>query len=131
MPLTDEQKSARAAKRAATLAAKREQDAASAAEQGAAPSAAVQSIAALAALEEIEKAPRLYVDASERTPTADGTLSVIQREQRVDGSLGEFLLCEVRKSKSKDQPDSVQRYSVERVQHLLDALGKVGVVVFD
>lgn len=86
-------------------------------------------IAGAVASEEIGKGARVYIDVPgvPRVPTADaGTLAAVQREQRADGSLGEYLLAEIRKGKT-GAPDSVQRFSIARVQALKTALESAGV----
>lgn len=87
-------------------------------------------IAALAAAEEIARAQRVYVDVPgvTRVPTADGTLAAVQRERRADGTLGEYMLAEIRAGK-QGQPDQVQRYPIARVQALKSALDAAGVTI--
>lgn len=77
----------------------------------------------------VGKPQRVYVDVSgvPRAPTADGTLATVQREQRADGTLGEYMLAEVRTN--RDKTESVQRYSIARVQALTDALASKSVKV--
>lgn len=100
-------------------------------EQDIAPeSAPVLDIAAAVAVEEIAKGQRVYVDVPgcPRVPTADGTLATVQREQRADGTLGEFMLAEIRKGK-QGNPDSVQRYSLLRLSACKRALDSAGVTI--
>lgn len=98
-------------------------------EQEAPETAPAFDIAGAVASEEIGKGARVYIDVPgvPRVPTADaGTLAAVQREQRADGSLGEYLLAEIRKGKT-GAPDSVQRFSIARVQALKTALESAGV----
>jgi hypothetical protein len=117
MGLTREQ---RAERDAAKLAAD-----AAAAEQR----AAALDIAAAVASEDISKALRVYKDISGRVPMPSGALACVQREQRTDGSLGEYLLATIRIS-DRDKSESAQRVSIASVQSAIDALGAAGVTLF-
>lgn len=90
--------------------------------------APAMDLATAVASEQVSNAKRVYVDVPgvPRVPTADGTLATVQREQRADGTLGEYLLAEVRKTRGSE---SVQRYSIARIQALKDALGSQDVTV--
>ncbi len=86
-------------------------------------------LATAVATESVSKPQRVYVDVPDvpRVPTADGTLATVQREQRADGTLGEYTLAEIRTN--KDKTESVQRFSIARVQALKDALASKNVCV--
>lgn len=98
----------------------------SAPETDAAP---VVDIAAAVEEEDISKSARIYVqvDGVGRVPMPSGALATVQREKRADGTLGEYLLAEIRLPKEKGGPESVQRFSVARIQALKLALESVGV----
>lgn len=82
------------------------------------------------ASEEIAKGARVYVDVPgcPRVPTADGTIATVQRERRADGTLGEYLLTEIRVN-TRDKSESAQRVSIARVQAMKDALDACGVTI--
>jgi hypothetical protein len=118
--LTSEQRAERAAAKLAAETA--------AAAKLAAETAALD-IASAVASEDIGKAQRVYVDITPRVATPNGALSCVQREQRVDGSLGEFLLATIRINE-RDKSESAQRVSIASVQTAIDALGAAGVTLF-
>lgn len=100
-------------------------------ESSAAESATALDIAAAVEDADISKAARVYVDVDGvgRTPTDTGTLATVQREKRADGTFGEYQMAEITPPKEKGAPESVQRYSIARVQRLKDALASAGVTV--
>jgi hypothetical protein len=85
-------------------------------------SAPALDIAGAVESEQVAQSVRVYVDVPgvPRVPTADGTLACVQREKRADGTLGEYLLAEIRKQRTGTE--SAQRYSLARIQALKSAL---------
>lgn len=116
--LTDEQRAQRAADKAAADAA-----------AAAAATAAALDIATAVATEDIDKAQRVYVDVCPRVATPSGALTCVQREQRSDGSVGEYLLATIRINE-RDKSEAAQRVSIKQVQTAIDALGAAGVTLF-
>lgn len=102
---------------------------ASAPETPAPESAPALDIAGAVESEQVAQSVRVYVDVPgvPRVPTADGTLACVQREKRADGSLGEYLLAEIRKQRTGSE--SAQRYSLARIQALKSALESQDVTV--
>jgi hypothetical protein len=127
--LTAEQRAERAAAKAAAEAAATENATALAERELAAANAAALDIAAAVAAQDIDKAQRVYVDVTHRVATPSGALTCVQREQRSDGSLGEFLLATVRINE-RDKSESAQRVSIAQVQTAIDALGASGATLF-
>lgn len=122
----------RAAAKAARDQAAAEQAAAkqAAAEQAAAEQAAAAlNIAAAVESEDIGKAQRVYADITPRVATPNGALVCVQREQRSDGSPGEYLLATIRINE-RDKTESAQRVSIAQVQSAISALGAAGVTLF-
>lgn len=75
---------------------------------------------------EIDKATRVYVAITDRAPMSDGRLACVSREQRADGSQGEYLLSVIRKN-PKDKTESVQHSSIDTYKQAKAALAAIGV----
>lgn len=101
--------------------------------QDPAPVQAPVSLGAVAESEHISKAARLFVDVpgTPRVICADGSVSAIQREQRADGTLGEYLLSlNVRKS-SDGTGESAQRFSLGGIQSASRAYAAQGFTLIE
>jgi hypothetical protein len=90
--------------------------------------AAPLDIATAVATEEISRAQRVYVDVHKRVPCASGGFAVVQREKRIDETLGAFQLARVKIA--RDKSENVVRYPIQDVQEALSALTAGGVKVF-
>jgi hypothetical protein len=84
-------------------------------------SASALDIAAAVATEEIEKAQRVYTDVTPRVLTESGPMVCVQREVRVGGKLGEYVLAHIRIN-PRDKTESAQRVSIAAVQEAITAL---------
>jgi hypothetical protein len=92
-------------------------------------SATALDIASAVESEDISKAQRVYAEVTPRVATDSGALACVQRERRVDDSLGEYMLAIVRIN-PRDKSESVQRYPIAQVQQAISALGASGVTLF-